>query len=102
VAIRNYRNSGNVAILRSALAILAAFLDRLGSYEAAATTAGFAFSPLTAVAFPEINTAVAHLRDVLGEQTYQSLARAGEAMTVAAIAEYAYDQIDQARTGLSR
>ncbi len=38
---------------------------------------------------------------LLGEQIYQSLACAGEAMTVAAMATYAYDQIGQARTGLS-
>ena len=28
-------------------------------------------------AFPEINTTIAHLRDVLGDQTYESLARKG-------------------------
>ena len=32
--------------------MLAVFLDRLGRHEAAATIAGFAFSPLTAAAFP--------------------------------------------------
>jgi hypothetical protein len=38
---------------------------------------------------------------VLGELTYESLARKGETMTTAAIATYAYGQIDQAssRTG---
>jgi hypothetical protein len=49
---------------------------------------------------PEITTAITHLRDVLGDQAYESLARKGEAMTTAAIATYAYDQIDQARTTL--
>jgi hypothetical protein len=49
-------------------------------------------------AVPEILAAIAHLRDVLGEATYQSLARKGESMTTAAMATYAYDQIDQART----
>jgi hypothetical protein len=38
--------------------------------------------------------------DVLGDQTYESLARKGETMTTAAMATYAYDQIDQARTEL--
>jgi hypothetical protein len=51
-------------------------------------------------AFPEINTTIAHLRDVLGDQTYESLARKGAAMTTTAIATYAYDQIDQARAEL--
>ena len=58
-------------------------------------------SPLTAVAFPELTTAITHLRDVLGDETYESLARSGEAMTTAAIATYAYDQIDQARAELN-
>jgi hypothetical protein len=38
---------------------------------------------------------------VLGEATYESLARKGETMTTAAMATYAYDQIDQARTELN-
>ena len=40
------------------------------------------------------------IRDVLGEATYESLARKGETMTTAEMATYAYDQIDQARTEL--
>ena len=75
--------------------------DRLGRHEPAATIAGFAFSPLTAMAIPELNAAIAHLRDVLGDQTYESLARKGETMTTAAMATYAYDQIDQARAELN-
>jgi hypothetical protein len=86
--------------MRNPLAILAASFDRLGRYEPAATIAGFARSPLSTAAFPEISTAIAHLRDVLGDQTYESLARKGEMMTTAAMATYAYDQIDQARTEL--
>ena len=58
-------------------------------------------SVLIAAQIPEITTAITHLRDVLGEQTYESLARKGETMTTAAIATYAYDQIDQARTELN-
>jgi hypothetical protein len=49
---------------------------------------------------PELSTVITHLRDVLGDQTYESLARKGETMTTAAMATYAYDQIDQARTEL--
>jgi hypothetical protein len=81
--------------------VLAALFDRLGHHEAAATIGGFALSPLTTLSFPEINTAVAHLRVVLGDQTYESLARKGETMTTAEMATYAYDQIDQARTELA-
>ena len=100
VAIRNYHDAGFTASLRSALATLAACLDRLGCHEPAATIVGFAFDPLTAAWLQEVNTTVAHLRDVLGDQTYRSLARKGETMTTAAMATYAYDQIDQARTEL--
>jgi hypothetical protein len=95
-------DSGDTAAMRRPLAILAALLERLGRYEAAATIARFAFSPLSAKAFPEIKTSIAHLREVLGDQTYESLARKGETMTTAAMATHAYDQIDQARTGLER
>ena len=87
--------------MRSALAVLAVFLDRLGRHEPAATIAGFAFNPLTAARFPNIATAITHLRDVLGDQTYESLARKGETMTTAAMVTYAYDQIDQARAELN-
>jgi tetratricopeptide (TPR) repeat protein len=99
LAIRNYHDSGNAANVRSPLAVLAALFDRLGRYEPAATIAGFALSPLSA-GFREVTTAIAHLRDVLGDQTYESLARKGATMTNAAMATYAYDQIDQARTEL--
>ena len=99
LAIRNFYDSGNVTPIRSALATLAILLERLGRREPAATTAGFALSPLTASLVPQLSTAITHLRDALGDQTYESLARKGEAMT-AAMARYAYDQIDQARTEL--
>jgi predicted ATPase len=100
LAIRNYHNSGDTTTIRAPLAVLAALFDRLGRYEPAATIAGFALSPLSAAAIPEITTAITHLREVLGEATYESLARKGETMTTAAMATYAYDQIDQARTAL--
>jgi predicted ATPase len=100
LAIRSYHDAGNTTVIRNPLAVLAALFDRLGRYEPAATIAGFAFSPLTSAAVPELSTAIAQLRDVLGDQTYESLARKGETMTTAAMATYAYDQIDQARTGL--
>jgi hypothetical protein len=100
LAIRSYHDSGNTTQVHTALALLAALFDRLGRHEPAATIAGFSFSPLTAVWIPELDTAIAHLRGVLGDQTYESLARKGELMTTAAMAAYAYDQICQARAGL--
>ena len=101
LAIRNYHDSGSTPMVRTSLAVLAVVLDRLGHREAAATIGGFAISPLATLSFPEINTAVAHLREILGDQTYESLARQGETMTTAAMATYAYDQIDQARAELN-
>ena len=99
LAIRNYHNSGSTTI-RTPLAVLAVLFDRLGHHESAATMAGFALNPFTMAALPDINATIAHLREVLGDQTYESLARKGETMTTAAIAAYAYHQIDQARTEL--
>ena len=99
--IRNCHNAGDTTTIRIPLAVLAALFDRLGRYEPAATIAGFALSPIAAVGFPEITTAITHLRDVLGDPTYESLARKGEMMTTAEMVTYAYDQIDQARAELS-
>ena len=101
VAIRNFHNAGDTTAIRVPLAVLAVLFDRLGRYEPAATIAGFALSPIAAAGVPEITTAITHLRDVLGEATYESLARKGETMTTAAMATYAYDQIDEARTALN-
>jgi predicted ATPase len=99
-AIRNYHDSGNSALMRITLVPLAVLFDRLTRYEAAATILGFAFSPMTAAAFSELDPTITHLRDVLGDQTYESLARMGKTMTTAAMVNYAYDQIDQAREDL--
>ncbi|OBJ22968.1 ATP-binding protein [Mycobacterium colombiense] len=100
LAVRNFHDAGNTAMIRFPLAVLAAFFDRLGRYEPAATIAGFASSPLTIAANPELGTTTARLREVLGDQTYESLARKGETMTTAEMATYAYGQIDQARAEL--
>ena len=101
LAIRNLHDSGNTTTILGTLAILAALFNRLGRYEPAATIASFAFTPLTAAWVPKINPAIAHLRNVLGEATYESLARKGETMTTAEIVAYAYDQIDLARAELN-
>jgi predicted ATPase/class 3 adenylate cyclase len=101
LVIRNCYDSGNVTYIRSALAPLAVVLERLGRLEPAATIAGFAFNPLTASTVPQLSTVITHLRDVLSDQTYESLARKGETMTTAAMVAYAYDQIDQARAELN-
>jgi hypothetical protein len=71
LAIRDDHDSGNASITVP-LAVLAALSDRLGRYEPAATIARFAINSLAAAAFPEITTAITHLRDVLGEEAYES------------------------------
>jgi hypothetical protein len=101
LAIRNWHNAGNTTTIRVPMAVLGFLFDRLGRYESAATIAGFAVSPIAAAGVPEITTAITHLRHVLGDQTYESLARKGETMTTAEMVAYAYDQIDQARAELN-
>jgi predicted ATPase len=101
LVIRNFHNAGDPTTIRVPLAVLAVLFDRLGRYEPAATIAEFALSPLSTAGVPKISTAITHLRNVLGDQTYESLARKGETMTTAEMVAYAYDQIDQARTELN-
>jgi hypothetical protein len=100
LAIRNYYDSGNIVVLPSPLAALAALLDRLGHHEPAATISGFAATPFTRRAHPG-NTTITHLREVLGDEAYESFARAGLDMTNARMVTYALDQIDQARADLN-
>ena len=67
----------------------------------AATIADFADDPLSRMAFSEITTTIVHLREVLGDDRYESLAQVGSAMTNAAMANYALEQIDLARAKLN-
>ncbi|OBI82014.1 cyclase [Mycobacterium asiaticum] len=101
IAIRNNYESGNIGMLPNPLAILATVFDRLGRYRPAATITGFAaVNPMATVTMPELRTLTAHLRAMLGDQSYESLARSGETMTISAVVTYAHDQIDQVRTEL--
>jgi predicted ATPase/class 3 adenylate cyclase len=100
VTIRRYHDAGSVSLLPIPLAILAVVFDRLGHHEQAATISGFAATEMMRTGYPPLNTTITHLRDVLGDQTYESLARKGETMTTAAMVTYAFDQIDQARAEL--
>ena len=97
LAIRNLQDSGNTTTVSSPLAVLSALLDRLGDHEPAATIAGFALNPFTAAAVPELIAAIANLREVLGEQRYETLAAVGEQMSNAEMAAYACERIDRAR-----
>jgi predicted ATPase len=99
-AIRTYRDSGNTSMMGTPLVVLATLFHRLRRHLPAATIAGFALNPFTEAVLPEFSTAIAHLREVLGDQTYESLARKGAMMTTAEMVMFAYAQIDQARTEL--
>ncbi len=101
MAIGNYHDSGNTYMIRSPFGLLAAVFYRLGRYEPAATFAGIAATFPVAIALAPFGTEMTHLRSLLGEAMYESLARKGEAMTIAEMVTYTYDQIDQARTELN-
>jgi hypothetical protein len=101
LAIHNYHDSGSFAVMRVPLASLAVLLHQLGHHEPSATIAGFALSPITKGWVPEFGIAIANLRDVLGEERYESLVRQGSAMAVSKVAAYVYDHIDQTRAELN-
>ena len=74
VSIRHLHDSGNSTTIRAVLAALAALFNRLGHYEVAATMSRIRRScPYSRSVVPEINTAITHLREVLGDETYESL-----------------------------
>jgi predicted ATPase len=98
--IRYYYDSGTVELMRVTLGILVVLLDRLGYHEPAATINGFAANAFARASFPEVDNAVAHLREVLGDERHAALARAGANMTNAETTTYAFDQIDLARAEL--
>ncbi len=99
-AIRDYLETGTIATSRSPLANLAGVLYRLGRHEAAAVIADFADDPLSRMAFSDITATIAGLREALGADRYETLARVGRAMTKVAMSYHAIEQIDMARAEL--
>ncbi|MDT5224993.1 MAG: hypothetical protein QOG19_2400, partial [Mycobacterium sp.] len=87
-----------VSLMHNPLAILSGVFDRLGHHEQAATISGFAASPMARAGYPQLEATITHLREVLGDEVYESFAHAGEMMTIAAMANYALTNIEQART----
>lgn len=100
-ALRFYFDSGNFYLVKNALAALVLLLDKLGCYETSATINGFSDMPFNRSAMPELTEAIAHLRDVLGDDAYESLARAGEQTSTAQMVAYAFEQIEVVRSGLA-
>jgi hypothetical protein len=102
LALHMFHDANNVSQASSGLAVLAALLDRLGYYEPAATISTAGWTGFTKTSFPEFESTMSHLREVLGDDTYESLGRVGSAMTNAGIAAYAFEQIKVARAGLQQ
>jgi predicted ATPase len=101
LALRRFYDSGSFSIMSSAFAVLAAVLDLLGHYEPAATFSAFSTTPFAVSTYPEIRATVAHLRDMFGDEEYESLVQSGATMSNAALVTYAFEQIDLARAGLT-
>ena len=100
LAIRTYYDSGTLVFAPPAIGVLAALLDRFERYEAAATISAFAEVPVARGTYPEIDTTIAHLREVLGDEAYESLGLTGMAMSSADMAKFALAQIDELRAHL--
>jgi predicted ATPase len=95
-AIPAYLDGGDVLSVKSVFAVLVLLFDRIGRYEAAATIARFAQSPMSTVGVPEFSAVIDHLRHVLGVDKFEALARGGEAMQPSAMAVYALNEIEGA------
>ena len=97
IALSRFYNTGHFSVVPSAFGVLTSVLDGLRIYEPAAVISAGASTPFTSVAYPEIHDAVGHLREVLGDKLFETLSRRGESLSMTAMAEYAFEQIDVAR-----
>jgi tetratricopeptide (TPR) repeat protein len=97
LTIRDYQDGGSFILMGGPLGILATYLHRLGRDEPAATLLGFADMPPELLPFREVIDAIAEMRGLLGNETYEARSRMGKRMTAAAMATYALEQIDLAR-----
>jgi len=102
LAINSFYDSGSYSQMVTPLVALAAHFDRIAHHEAAATIVGFAATTFALAAFPETAKTIVHLREVLGDKAYESLAQTGATMTNANIARYALDQIEEAQAEVAR
>ncbi|MGO4446991.1 NB-ARC domain-containing protein [Mycobacterium sp. 2YAF39] len=101
VSIRNQYDSGNFFLVGNSFAALASLFVRIGRAEAAATLIGCADTPFNRSSFPMLATDEVRLRDALGDDAYDSLARAGAQMTLASAVTYACEQIDRVRAEMA-
>ena len=77
VSIRNFHDSGNFSLLPSPLAILAASWTGSDITSLPPPSADLQPTHLDESGLPEIITAICPLREVLGDDDYESLARPG-------------------------
>ena len=94
LAVTRLYNTGHFSVMPSALAVLVSILDRLDRYEPAATLSAPRIYRLLRRDVSRDRCSADHLRDVLGDEAFEQFARRGEAMTNAALAAYALEQID--------
>jgi predicted ATPase len=97
LSVNMYYDSGSSSYVSGPVGVLVALLDGVRAYEQAATVSGFSDLTLSRVTYPLVSAALSHLREVLGDERYETLARSGATMTNAAMARYALEQIDLAR-----
>jgi predicted ATPase len=102
LALTRMYNTGHFSVMASALAVLVSILAGLERFEPAATLSAPASTAFAGATYPDIDWALAHLRDVLGDEAFEEFARRGEAMTNTALAAYALEQIDSARAHLTQ
>lgn len=57
---------------------------------------------MTPAHYPKLTELIIRLREALGHQTFDRLAKKGATMSLAAMATYAYEQIDHARAHLQQ
>jgi tetratricopeptide (TPR) repeat protein len=95
-AVRGYHDGGDFVSLKAPLGVLATVFDHIGMLEPAALISRFAVSPMITAGLPELFASIEHLRDCLGHDVYESLARRGEAMGSSPIVRYALEQVERA------
>jgi predicted ATPase len=95
-ALRGYHDGGDFASLKAPLGVLVTVFDHIGMFEPAAVISRFAVSPMITANLPELFTSIEHLRECLGGEVYESLARRGDAMAPSPMVRYALEQADRA------
>ena len=90
-----WRSSADMFIFSHGMGSLVVLFDNLELWDVAATMRGTLDGALSADALvQDLPEAIAHLRDVLGDEVYESNYRHGAAMTVHQSTDYALEQID--------